>query len=50
MQDEKIVQNNNYCNLYQCRPKLERKVTLEHIDAVIDDIEELDKIFYNSNF
>lgn len=49
-QRQKAVCGKDCCDLYKYRPHKEKVVTLEHIDEVIADIKELEKIFYNCNF
>ena len=41
-----IVQNNNACEEYKYKTPKIRSITITHIDEVIADIEELEKIFY----
>lgn len=47
MQKNIVVQNDYICKCYKRHMQKDKTVTLEHIDFVIADIEELQKIFYN---
>ena len=42
---QKIVNKNENCELYKYRKFKEKVVTLEHLDIVIDEIKELERLF-----
>ena len=46
---KKLVGNKDSCELYKYRPYQEKTVTLEHIDNVMDDIKEMEKILQADN-
>lgn len=50
IQKQIVVQKSNLCEFFKYRIQKDKTVTLEHIDVVIADIEELEKIFYNTNY
>ena len=47
---QELVKKDNKCVLYKLRAKNVKTVTLEHLDSVIEDIKELEQIFYNVDF
>ena len=47
---QELVKKDNKCELYKLRAKNVKTVTLEHLDSVIEDIKELEQIFYNVDF
>ena len=48
--NQEIIKKDKSCKFYKLRAKKLKTVTLEHIDAVIEDIKELEQIFYNVDF
>ena len=46
-QQQKAVYENDKCGLYKYKPQEEKTVTLEHLEIVINDLETLERIFYN---
>ena len=49
-QQQKAVYENDKCGSYKYRPQREKTVTVEHLDIVIKDLEELERIFYNCDY
>ncbi len=45
--NQEIVEKEHICKFYKTRVKQVETITPEHIDAVIEDVQELEKIFYN---
>ena len=48
--NQKPVKKDSQCKLYKYRIKKSETVTLEHIDIVITDIKELEKIYYTLDY
>lgn len=38
------------CEFYKHRPSQEKSVTIEHLDIVLADIEQLEQIFFNFDY
>ena len=49
-QQQKAVYENDKCGSYKYRPHREKTVTVEHLDIVVKDLEELERIFYNCDY
>ncbi|PWM71740.1 MAG: hypothetical protein DBX59_08350 [Bacillota bacterium] len=47
---QKIVKETDQCDLYKYIPHVEKTITVNHFDFVIEDLKELIQIFYNYDF
>ena len=46
---QKPVYSNDLCEQFKYRQHKQKRITIEHLDIVIKDLEELEHIFYDSN-